>query len=217
MIRSTVIRQLLVESPASKKLAPIAYFYCQRNTAEPQLSDPTEVLRSILRQLLCYDPLWQTTSSSAEEYRVRKSEAEKDGFEISRLDILETTDQLIDVASQMPVTILIDALDECHSDKRHALLSALDHLLERSTHLVKVFVSSRDDVDIVLRLQKHPNIYVNSGDNTEDIHRFIESEIQKAQNDKRLLKGTVSSELTELIIENLATKAEGMYVIMVAV
>ena len=217
MIRSTVIRQLLVKSPACENAAPIAYFYCQRNTAEPQRSDPTEILRAVLRQLLCYVPGWQTTSSCAKEYRARESEAKKDGFEISRLDISETTDQLIEIASQKPVTILIDALDECHSDKRYALLSALDDLLERSTHLVKVFVSSRDDVDIVLRLQKHPNIYINIGDNTEDIRRFVESEIQRAQSDRRLLKGTVSPKLTELIIENLATKAEGMYAITLAV
>ena len=117
---------------------------------------------------------------------------------------------MIKIASQIPVTILIDALDECRSDQRHGLLGALDVLLERSTHLVKVFVSSRDDVDIVLRLQKHPNVYVNVDDNKDDVHRFIESEIQKAQNNRKLLKGTISPEITILIAETLATKAGGM-------
>lgn len=140
----------------------------------------------------------------------RKREADEDGFEISGLNILETTDQIIEIASQMPVTILIDALDECRSDQRHGLLGALDVLLEKSSHLVKVFVSSRDDVDIVLRLQKHPNIYISVRDNTGDIQRFIQSEIQKAQSDRRLLKGTISPELTELITENLTEKAGGM-------
>ena len=124
--------------------------------------------------------------------------------------MLETTDQIIKIASQMPVTILIDALDECRSDQRHGLLSALDVLLENSTHLVKVFVSSRDDVDIVLRLQKHPNIYISVRDNTGDIQRFIQFEIHKAQNDRRLLKGTVSPRLRRLITESLIEKAGGM-------
>ena len=110
----------------------------------------------------------------------------------------------------MPVTILIDALDECRSSQRHELLGALDVILERSAHLVKVFVSSRDDIDIVLRLQEHPNIYISVGDNTEDIEKFIQSEIQKAQSDRRLLKGTISPELTELITENLTETAGGM-------
>ena len=168
------------------------------------------MLRAILRQLLCYNPQWQLGSSTAKEYRKRKKEADKDGFDISRLDILETTDQIIEIASQMPVTILIDALDECHSDQRHGLLGALDVLLEKSTHLVKVFVSSRDDVDIVLRLQKHPNIYISVRDNTGDIQRFIRFEIQKAQSDRRLLRGTVSPKVTKLITETLTTKARGM-------
>ena len=168
------------------------------------------MLRAILRQLLCYNPLWQQGSSTAKEYRKRKSEADEDGFEISRLDMSETTDQIIKIASQMPVTILIDALDECRSDQRHRLLGALDVLLENSTRLVKVFVSSRDDVDIVLRLQKHPNIYISVRDNTGDIQRFIRFEIQKAQTDRRLLKGTVAPRLRRLITESLTEKAGGM-------
>ena len=129
---------------------------------------------------------------------------------------METTNQIVEIASKMPVTILIDALDECCPDKRHELLAALDLVLERSAQLVKVMVSSRDDVDITLRLQRHPNIYISIYDNREDIHRFIDSEIQKAQDDRRLLKGTVSPELTNLIINNLAMKAEGMYVVFLA-
>ena len=168
------------------------------------------MLRAILKQLLCYNSLWQERSSTAQEYRVRKSEANEDGSEVSRLDILETRDQVIEIASQMPVTILIDALDECRSSQRHELLGALDVILERSSHLVKVFVSSRDDIDIVLRLQEHPNIYISIGDNTGDIEKFIQVEIQKAYSDRRLLKGTISPELTELITENLTEKAGGM-------
>ena len=113
----------------------------------------------------------------------------------------------------MPVTIFIDALDECCSGQRHELLGALDSLLERSAHLVKVFISSRDDVDIVLRLQKHSNIYINIYDNKDDINRFISAKIQKAQTDRRLLKGLVSSELKTVITENLAMKAKEMYVV----
>ena len=170
------------------------------------------MLRAILKQLLCYNPLWQERSSTAEEYRARKLEADEDGSEISRLDIAETRDRIIEIASAMPVTILIDALDECRSDQRHQLLGALDVLLDKSSHLVKVFVSSRDDVDIVLRLQKHPNIYINIYDNKYDINRFIRAEVQRAQSDGRLLKGIVSSELKTLITRNLSMKAEGMYV-----
>lgn len=169
-------------------------------------------MRSILKQLLCYDPQWQQRSSCAKVYRARKIEADEDGSELSQLDILETTDHIIEIASTMPITVFIDALDECHSSQRHELLRALDDLLDRSTNLVKVFVSSRDDVDIILRLQRHSNIYINTYDNKDDIRRFITYEVQKAQSERRLLKGTASSELTSLITENLTKKARGMLV-----
>lgn len=212
-IRSTVIQQLQNESSTCENAAPIAYFYCQRNTAEPQRSDPAEVLLAILKQLLCYKLLWQRDSSTANEYKARKMEAGKDASEVSRFDLLETTDRLVDIVSETPVTIFIDALDECRSNQRHELLGALDVLLERSAHLVKVLVSSRDDIDIVLRLQKHPNIYINIHDNKDDIHRFIQFKIQKAQDDGRLLKGTVSPELITHVTKTLAMKAEGMCVL----
>ena len=210
--RSTVIAQLLSDHSVFANAAPIAYFYCQRNTAEPQRSDPTEVFRAILKQLLCCNPRWYEESFTANNYRARKFEAELEGCEVSSLDLFETTDQIIQIASVMPVTILIDALDECRSDQRHELLRALDLLLEKSAHLVKIFVSSRDDIDIVLRLKNHPNIYISINDNTDDIHEYIQYEVQKAQSDRRLLNGAISPELARLVTEKLAAKAGGMYV-----
>ena len=168
-----VTQQLLTETLTCQNAAPVVYFYCQRNTAEPQRSEPAEVLRAILKQLLCYQALWQTKSSTAKEYRRRKREADEDGSEIERLDISETIQNIIDAVAEMPVTILIDALDECHAKERHQLLWALELLLEKAAQLVKVFISSRDDVDIVLKLQKHPNIYISIYDNKYDITRFI--------------------------------------------
>ena len=168
------------------------------------------MLRAILKQLLCFNPRWQQESPIAKEYRARKKEADEEELEISSFDISETIDRIVEIASEMPVTILIDALDECRSGQRHELLNALDILLDRSAHLVKVFVSSRDDIDIVLSLQKRPNIYINTNDNKADIRRFIKCEIQKAQRDRRLLKGTASPRLTSLITEHLTVKAGGM-------
>ena len=163
------VQKLLIETSTCTNAAPVAYFYCSRNTAEPQRSDPAEVLRAVLKQVMCFKPNWPMDSSTAKEYQRRKREAEKDGSDIARLDIWETTHEIIEVIAEMPVTIFIDALDECRSDQRYELLQALDLLIEKSNHLVKVFVSSREDVDIVLRLQKCPNIHINLHENTVDI------------------------------------------------
>ena len=151
-------------------------------------------------------------SPTAKEFQRRREEADKDGSDVECLDLFETTQHITDAVGEMPVTIIIDALDECHPDQRHQLLQALDLLLEKSAHLVKVFVSSRDDIDIVLKLHKHRNICIGVEDNKQDINMFIQSEIQKVQSEGRLLKGVVSSELQYSITETLARKAQGMYV-----
>jgi cytochrome b involved in lipid metabolism len=206
MKRSTAIERFLAETSTCTDAAPFAYFYCARNTAEPQRSDPAEVLPAVLKQLMCYK------ANSAREYRRRKQEADKDGSDIARLDIWETTNHIIKAAAEMPVTMFIDALDECRPDQRYQLLHALDMLLHDSIHLVKVLVSSREDADIVLKLKRSPNIYIKIDDNMHDIDRFVQAEIQKALIDGRLLKGRVSPQLQHLITKTLARKAKGMCV-----
>ena len=211
-IRANVVKQLLAEKLTYENAAPIAYFYCQRNTADIQRSNPTEVLRAILKQVMLCKADWEAESPTAKEYKRRREEAEEFGSNIEPLDITETNQQIIDTVVEMPLTIVIDALDECDPDRRHQLLQALDLLLEKSAHLVKVFVSSRDHIDIVLKLQKHRDIYIGVNDNKQDIIRFIQSEIQKVQSEGRLLRGMVSSELQDSISDILARKAQGMYV-----
>ena len=212
IIRANVVKQLQAEKSTHENAAPIAYFYCQRNTADLQRSNPTEVLRAILKQVVLCKADWEAESPTANEFKRRRGEAERFGSNIEPLDIEETAHQIIDIVVEMPLTIVIDALDECHPDQRHQLLQALELILEKSAHLVKVFISSRDDIDILLKLQKHRNIYIGIDDNEQDINRFIQAEIQKVQSEGRLLKGTVSSELQDYITDSLARKAQGMYV-----
>lgn len=208
-----VIEHFITEISTYADAAPIAYFYCARNTAEPQRSDPAEILLSILKQLMCCKLNWQMESSTAEEYKKRKLEADRDGSDIARLDVDEAALKILDLTKNMPVTIFIDAIDECRSDLRYQLLQALEILLHESINIVKVFVSSREDADIVLKLRKSPNIYINVDDNTDDINRYVEAEIQKAIDDGRLLKGRVSPQLRCRITTSLTMKSQGMYVI----
>lgn len=41
------------------------------------------------------------------------------------------------------------------------------------------FISSRDDIDIKIRLEKVSNRYIEAQDNKEDIERFIDQELVK--------------------------------------
>ena len=49
---------------------------------------------------------------------------------------------------------MIDILDECDERTKGELLGALTGIMRQSKELVSIMVSSRDDVDIVQRLEK---------------------------------------------------------------
>ena len=109
-----------------------------------------------------------------------------------------------------PATIIIDALDECDPARRHELLWALFRIHEESASFVKVFVSSRDDQDIVRRLNKSPDVFIHATDNYEDIKNFGRFQVNKSIKDRILLGGNVIEKLKNRIISSLIEGAQGM-------
>jgi hypothetical protein len=75
---------------------------------------------------------------------------------------------------------------------------------------VKIFVSSRDDNDIVCQLTLSPNVFIRADDNGEDIKHFVDSEVDQSIRNKRLLSGKVSDELRSQIKITLTQGAQGM-------
>ncbi|MCJ1382729.1 hypothetical protein MMC17_005842, partial [Xylographa soralifera] len=207
----SIIQHLHSENNSSSAPAPIAYFYCARNTAEPQRADPDEIMRSILKQLSSSKPDLSVREPIAKEYRTRKEEAEQQGCEPAKLTIAECEELILALLEHNPATIIIDALDECISARRYEILKTLNNIIQKSASLVKVFVSSRDDNDIVCRLKDSPNVIIHASDNSKDIERFIHSEVEKTIEDKRMLRGDISDELKNQIITTLANGANGMF------
>ena len=107
-------------------------------------------------------------------------------------------------------TIIIDALDECDPLRIPELLNTLDRIIQESASLVKIFVSSRDDNDIICRLTLSLNVSIRADDNGEDIKHFVDSEVDKSIRHKRLLSGKVSEELRSRIEITLKRGAQGM-------
>ena len=192
--------------------APFSYFYCARNTAEQQRAQPDEVMRSIVKQLSCSSSdrtVWQPVVNT---YNERKEQAEEEGGEPAKLSMQDCVNLILAFAEQNPITIIIDALDECDPSKRHDLLTAIETLIRDSSNLVKIFVSSRDDNDIVCRLSDSSNIYIHARDNGEDIERFVKTEVAQSIELKRLLDGKVPGYLKDQIVNALTQGAQGMYV-----
>ncbi|MCJ1350272.1 MAG: hypothetical protein MMC33_000253 [Icmadophila ericetorum] len=107
--------------------------------------------------------------------------------------------------------MIINALGEYDLEKRADLLQKFERILSESSSLVKIFVSSRNDQDIVSRLQDYPNLRIGLERNTDDIKRFVKTEVGKLIKEEELLRfGHAKEEIKTLIIETVTKGAAGM-------
>jgi hypothetical protein len=187
----------------------VVYFYCNRN--EEQRGDPTAIMQAMVKQLSILLP------ESTESYGLPKSvvakydERVKEGFSSGPLGFKECQDLIVSLLDTSPkTTIVIDALDECDPTKRCQFLEALETIATTSQKLVKIFISSRDDDDIVLRLRNMPNLYIEATDNQGDIEHFVRREINLSIQKSRLLRGSVPDELRRRVVDTLIENARGM-------
>jgi hypothetical protein len=188
-----------------------ALFYCSRNTAEPTRSNPDAIVASIARQLSSLQPGHPLLPPVVAAYKER----EREGFASGPLGIDESCSLIIQFSEQYPMmTIIIDALDECDLDKRADLLENLESILQKSICLVKIFVSSRDDQDIVCHLRDYPNLQLSSESNKDDISLFVTSETESLIRRKKLLALSTNKEKLKVeIIRTVTRDAGGMLVI----
>jgi hypothetical protein len=209
----TVIGHLSEETStiASAIAVPTAFFYCTRNASDSARADPDEIMRCILKQLSCTKSDLPVREPIAPLYRNMKEEANDHGLkEPPKLTIEESTELILDLLQNNRATIILDALDECDPERRYELLLAFDKIIRDSSNVVKVFVSSRDDQDMVCRLENSPSVFIRASDNREDINRFVTSQVEQAIAEKRLLNGNVTGALKNKIVQVLIDGAHGM-------
>lgn len=213
-ITNVVPRSLVIEDILScyqqKQCPPPVYFYCSRNPGESDRSNPQKILASIARQLSSLDKGKPLLAETIEAFQDFQDESPDDEALIYR-DIEKLINNL---ATYYPtITIVLDALDECDPGQRRHLLTTLQDLLTSSPTLVKIFVSSRDDQDIVYRLNGYPNLAISSTRNHEDIVRFVNTETQSLIKTGNLLRSSPrKEELQAMIIDAVTARADGMLV-----
>ncbi|KAH6665987.1 hypothetical protein B0J14DRAFT_678599 [Halenospora varia] len=116
---------------------------------------------------------------------------EMEGFASGSLGIDESRALILQLVEHYPLTIIvIDALDD----------------------LVKIFVSSRRDHDIVLHLQDYPNLELSSKKNKDDISSFVTIKTYNLIKRKKLLALSTNKEkLKTEIIKQVTKNANGMF------
>lgn len=207
---TAVIEELRNERKATQYAAPVAYFYCSRNTAEHERTDACEILRGIIKQLSVPEidgPILQPTAS---RYGQKRKETLEDGLRPSALIVSECRELISELIAVTPSTIIIDALDECDTSQRHIILSAILEITSAAQNVVKVLVTSRDETDIITRLTSCANISITANDNSQDIDAFVRNRVEDAISGKRMLYGNISPELKDFIVMTISNGAEGM-------
>ncbi|KAM6514315.1 hypothetical protein FALCPG4_015465 [Fusarium falciforme] len=209
-LTSIVVEDALEALRRNQAPAP-AYFYCSRNPAEPGRSDPSRIAASIARQLSTPQTGGPLLEAAIEVYKKREEKAFASGP--LRLDeSKELILKLLERYEDATMTIVIDALDECNSATRGDLLDTLEDLLKTSPCLLKIFVSSRTDQDIVYKLDNYPNLHLSSDCNSVDIDLFVRSETKRLIDKGSLLRlSTRKEEIRDKIVHKLTFKAQGMF------
>lgn len=228
-ICSAVVDSFLSEHTANPLAAPIAYFYCADCEFEPERAQAGNVMRSLLRQL--------TISTYGKpkardiillDFERRLAQSKVDGMDMSKLTVKGCVDVILEVTTRDPVVIIVDALDEMRETERPALISALEEVVVKSSNVVKVFLTSRNDSQVFSLLTKRNTdvdpaiaqqqskayvkyIEINKDDTLEDIRHYVKMKLLKAVQDRRLLKHDPSSELTDLLHQKLIIGAGEMF------
>jgi hypothetical protein len=207
--RSVIVQQLIDEQKANPEMSKVAYFYC--NASEQQRTKTQEILGAIARQLSFNGFDKPPESAFLDAYNGRKKDADdNDSDQIERLSIKGLTELIPKVVGDRTATILIDALDECA--ERLDLLKALRTIMDKAAS-VKVIISGRSEVCQDMPKDEFPvHISIGQGENKDDIRKYVTSEVDRAISNRRLLRGKVSDQLKETIVQKLNDSAQGMYV-----
>ncbi|KAF8428814.1 hypothetical protein EV426DRAFT_677542 [Tirmania nivea] len=186
----------------------LAYFYCNR--AEPSRRDPIKILCTLIQQLA------QTDSGKGagllthvvDIYEKREEKGQKS----AQLSLAEARDLLVQITDVYPqITICIDAMDEVDNDTRIHLLKCLNHVIQTSKNVVKIFVTTRMDMDILSQFENFPRIELQPDDNIGDINKFVLTKVQSSIEDCKLLQGDVSNEVKEEICNILCQRSKGNF------
>nr|POE77558.1 ankyrin-3 [Quercus suber] len=204
-LTSLLLRSLIGTHKQQQTPYPI-YFFCARNSAEPERANPEKILQSMLRQasdLPGGPPLHGRLKERFEDRRIA-------GDISSR----EATELIIDTIENRPLSyIVIDALDECDRRTRDTLTDSLKQILLSSKSLVKILVTSRDShQDIVWSMKGFPAICIDASQNQTDVERYVRYSVRNAIERKKLLPTeNVTEDLQRRIEDSLRKSAKGMF------
>ena len=129
------------------------------------------------------------------------------------VEMITCLEEMLEQPDQVPVYIILDALDECsNTDKipssRTRVLDLLKHLVNPRFSNLHLCVTSRPEDDILAELQAFPTISIQEEmGQKEDIRRYIEDVVYA---NSKTPMGRWDIETKNKVVQALTEKAGGM-------
>ena len=143
----------------------------------------------------------------------RRYQAMLDSDQERDLEVDESVDLIIELKEIDSAIIIIDGLDECNSQdrKREALFRGLKTIASSPGKVVKIFVASRDEMDIKVAFSDHPELWISAQDNKADIQKYVDEQLEKEIQRRLNASGRrISAQLQTKIQKTLVDGADGM-------
>jgi hypothetical protein len=200
VLASSVINYL--RDNVQSKQRGVAYFYCDYK--EPHKQQPSNLLATLLSMLGAQN---QSVFRELESFFQKQAKENPGvanstpGFDELRSNFSTFIGDYFD-----EVLIVVDALDECIGRDciTHGLMS-----LVRSCPTLKVFVTSRNEIDIYRAFEDLPKACIQKEDVAEDIENFVRFEVSAKIKDRKLKLR--DPRLEQTIVSALTEGAQGMF------
>ncbi|KAL9633768.1 MAG: hypothetical protein Q9204_003260 [Flavoplaca sp. TL-2023a] len=215
MLASAVVDSVLGQSSGQGSSALLAYFYCSKNASDNRLSDPEEVMRSIVRQLGVSGGAHKATHRAIlNVYERRETEAKLSGFDVSKLNLHDCIKLILTITGTDLAIIVLDAIDEVQVKGRYELITALQQTIRDSSSVVKILVTSRNDNQVLGLLNHDPTLRIGADHQRADVQTFVHDQVTLAIKSNRLLGGNVSSQLRADLSQALIDSAGEIFLLV---
>ncbi|RBR18750.1 uncharacterized protein FIESC28_05891 [Fusarium coffeatum] len=185
----------------------VAYYYCSNTISEPDRANPDAILRSILFQVAVNRDNGIIDPVIISEY----GKLDNGGPNSVKLGAASCLRLLQQLQMNKTTIIALDAIDELAKPDRAELIQALERLVEDSQGIIKVIITSRNDVQIKKLFPTALTIEVSPQLNCRDIGSFVDMKLASAVRSRTLLLGNVSEILLGRIRESLLAGAQEMF------
>jgi hypothetical protein len=203
---STIIEDVKTMSKSGR--ASLAMYYY--DFREDQKKDLRGLLSSVLFQLCSQSDAYYNVLST---FHSTHHTGTQSSLSPSDNELVQCLTDLLNLPGQVPVYLIVDALDECPSTSslsshREQVLSFLEDLIEAQLPNLRICVTSRPETDIKAILEPitfcSVSLHQERGQ-TKDIEDYIESVLNTNRNMQNW-----NPEPKQLVIDVLTKRADGM-------